>query len=91
MDIKTATEIIKKYKDNKHWREEYVEALEFKNEYLSNILGKILPEASGHYFICGEAGERSSGLPEYIQVCVAYGSDLVAMYKKVGEPSGPEY
>ena len=38
----------------------------------------------GVYFICGEAGEKDvAGLPEFIQVCPAYGLDYGVMYQKI--------
>lgn len=44
----------------------------------------------GVYFICGESGEKDDvGLPEYISVCPAYGSDGIAMYKKHKDYSAP--
>ena len=47
-------------------------------------------EKSGAYFICGEGGEKDEmGLPEYISVCPAYGSDGIAMYKKHKDYSAP--
>ncbi|PHS22228.1 MAG: hypothetical protein COA84_13805 [Robiginitomaculum sp.] len=36
------------------------------------------------YFVCGEGGERDRlGLPEYLTVCPAFGSDLSFFYKRV--------
>lgn len=44
----------------------------------------------GVYFICGEGGGKDSmGLPEFIQVCPAFGLDGFAMYKKHSEYSAP--
>jgi hypothetical protein len=51
-----------------------------------NILKKMFPEGSGHYFICGESGDKDSlGLPDHILICPAYGSDvqLTTLYNKV--------
>ena len=46
-----------------------ITSLESENEKLKNILRKAFPEKSGHFFICGEAGEKDSmGLPEKIMV-----------------------
>ena len=46
----------------------------------------------GVYFICGEGGEKDGmGLPEFIQVCPAFGLDGFAMYKKHTEYSEPEW
>lgn len=61
------------------------------------VLKKIFVHASaekfeGIYFICGESGEKDDmGLPEYIQVCPAFGLDGVAMYKKHTDYSAPGY
>jgi hypothetical protein len=61
-------------------------------EKLSNILAKIFPEQSSHYFICGEAGEKDqSGLPLYLLVCPQYGLDGFATYKLDREYSAPEW
>ena len=54
--------------------------------------GKAFPEKSGHFFICGEAGEKDSmGLPEKIMVCPAYGLDGFAVYKKDRDYDAPEW
>lgn len=51
-----------------------------------------VPERSGLYFICGEAGERDQmGLPEHILICPAYGSDGMAMYTMSKPYSAPGY
>jgi len=49
-------------------------------------------QLEGVYFICGESGNKNEmGLPEFIQVCPAFGLDGFAMYKKHTEYSAPEY
>lgn len=49
-------------------------------------------QLEGVYFICGEGGNKDEmGLPEFIQVCPAFGLDGFAMYKKHTEYSAPEY
>ena len=69
--------------------EDYNKQLE-ENEKLKNILRKAFPEASGHYFICGEAGEKdSSGLPDKVFVCPTYGLDGFQVYKKDGDYRAP--
>ena len=56
----------------------------------TQILCKAFPEKSGHFFICGEAGEKDSmGLPEKIMVCPAYGLDGFASYKKDRDYDAP--
>ena len=56
----------------------------------TQILCKAFPEKSGHFFICGEAGEKDDmGLPEKIMVCPAYGLDGFASYKKDRDYSAP--
>lgn len=75
---------------------EYIESLEKQLAMLEKVK-KILIHSSaeklqGVYFICGEAGEKDPmGLPEYISVCPAYGSDGFAMYKKYKDYSSPGY
>ena len=67
-----------------------ITSLESENEKLKNILRKAFPEKSGHFFICGEAGEKDSmGLPEKIMVCPAYGLDGFAVYKKDRDYDAP--
>jgi len=61
-------------------------------EKLKTIWMHSVPEKSGTYFICGEAGDKdASGLPEKIMVCPAYGSDGFAVYTKTTEYSAPSY
>lgn len=58
--------------------------IEEENTKLKFILGKLLPENSGQYFIFGEAGDKDrNGVPEYILVCAAYGSDAHYKFKRV--------
>jgi len=59
---------------------------------LMHIWKHSTPEKSGAFFICGEGGERdSTGLPEMIMVCPAYGLDGFAVYKKTTDCSAPEW
>ena len=82
-DMDEAREEIERLRGN-------LEKLEAENEKLKNILRKAFPEKSGHFFICGEAGEKDSmGLPEKIMVCPAYGLDGFASYKKDRDYSAP--
>jgi hypothetical protein len=61
------------------------------NKKLADILRHSFPERSGYYFICGGSEINSTdGLPESIEVCPAYGSDIVGLYKKV-HVSAPEW
>ena len=70
--------------------EDRIKELEAENEKLKNILRKAFPEQSGHYFICGEAGEKDSmGLPDRLFVCPAYGLDGFAVYKKERDYDAP--
>ena len=56
----------------------------------TEILQAVFPEKTGHFFICGEAGEKDSmGLPEKIMVCPSYGLDGFASYKKDRDYSAP--
>ena len=67
-----------------------ITSLEAENEKLKNILRKAFPEKSGHFFICGEAGEKdSSGLPDKVFICPTYGLDGFQVYKKDGKYSTP--
>lgn len=44
------------------------------------------------YFICGELGPKdSSGLPDKILVCPAYGVDFFHVYQDTGEVHGTEW
>lgn len=53
-------------------------------ERQTRILRALLPEYSGHYFICGEGGDKdANGLPDRIMVCAAYGSDAHSIYERV--------
>ena len=66
--------------------------LEEENIKLRNILKSLLPEKSGHYFICGEGGEKDrNNLPEYIHVCPEFGEAGSALYKKVEDYSEPGF
>ena len=72
--------------DSGDWVGAYVEMmadLAQENEKLRLILSKLLP-SSGHYFICGESGDKdTNGLPEGLIVCAAFGSDALYHYKRV--------
>jgi len=61
-------------------------------EKLKTIWLHSVPEKSGHYFVCGDVGDRdASGLPEKILVCPAYGLDGFAVYTKTTDYSAPSY
>lgn len=63
-----------------------------KVEKYENILKAAFPEKSGHFFICGEAGEKDTmGLPDKIFVCPTYGLDGFAVYKKDRDYDAPGY
>ena len=65
-------------------------SLRLENLKLKEILRKLLPEKSGHFFVCGEIGEKDSmGLPENILVCPTYGLEGFAIYKKDKDYSEP--
>ena len=65
-------------------------SLRLENLKLKEILRKLLPEKSGHFFVCGEIGEKDSmGLPESILVCPHYGLEGFAVYKKDKDYSEP--
>jgi len=70
--------------------EDHIKELESENEKLKNILRNAFPEKSGHFFICGEAGEKdTSGLPDKVFICPTYGLDGFQVYKKDGKYSTP--
>jgi len=70
--------------------EDHIKKLKAENEKLKNILRKAFPEKSGHYFICGESGEKDTrGLPDRVFVCPAYGLDGFQVYKKDGKYRTP--
>jgi len=70
--------------------EDRIKELEAENEKLKNIRRKTFPEKSGHFFICGEAGEKdSSGLPDKVFICPTYGLDGFAVYKKERDYTAP--
>ena len=61
-------------------------------EKLKTIWLHSVPEKSGHFFVCGEVGDKdASGLPEKIMVCPAYGLDGFAVYTKTTDYSAPSY
>lgn len=61
-----------------------ITSLESENKKIKNIIRSAFPEKSGQFFICGEGGNRDEmGLPERIMICPTYGSDNMAVYKKV--------
>lgn len=61
---------------------EYIEKLE-------NILRKVFPEQSGHFFICGEMGNQdNNGLPDKLQICPAYGCDWSQIYERTDKTIG---
>ena len=50
---------------------------------LKKIWFHSVPDKSGRYFICGEAGEKDDhGLPNAILVCPQMGSNLTAVYER---------
>lgn len=54
------------------------------------ILQAAFPEKSGHFFICGESGERDTmGLPDRVFICPAYGLDGFAVYGKERDYNAP--
>ena len=61
---------------------EYIEKLE-------NLLRKVFPEKSGHYFISYELGNKdNNGLPDKIEICPAYGCDFSVVYEKTDRVIG---
>jgi N-acetylglutamate synthase-like GNAT family acetyltransferase len=69
---------------------EEVLLLRKKVEKYETLLKHAMAEKTGVFFICGASGEKdSTGLPEYISVCPAYGADGMTMYKKHKDYSAP--
>lgn len=63
--------------------------LEEENKRLKSILAKILPDKSGHYFICGEIGESDdNGLPDKLLICPAYGVSWFQVYERTDKTGG---
>lgn len=91
----TLTETLKQ-RSQDLWTTEYEmnTNLLFKQAYerietLENILRKVFPEKSGHYFICGELGDKdSNGLPDKLQICPAYGCDWSQIYERTDKTVG---
>jgi hypothetical protein len=77
-------------KDEQAMHPHEIEKLLTENEQLKTILGHLLPENSGQYFICGGSTELDAdGLPESILVCPAFGTEGSAIYRKSSGLSGP--
>jgi hypothetical protein len=60
------------------------EELQARCDQLVRILGHLLPDRSGTFFICGKGGTSDEhGLPKAIQVCPRYGVDWSVFYQRV--------
>lgn len=75
--------------------QEKIEKLEKANKLYEKLHNKLMhenPEKSGHYFICGEMGEKDDwGIPSHLMICPQYGADGFYVYKKEREYSAPEW
>ena len=72
----------------RYYLAEESDELRRENDKLKDILSKLVPEKSGHYFICGQLGKTDqNGLPDGLMVCPAYGSDVIQVYSKREEDS----
>ena len=81
-EISNRLDTLKDAKEYIIYAKEYIEKLE-------NILRKAFPENSGHYFICGELGNKdNNGLPDKIEICPAYGCDFSVVYEKTDRVIG---
>jgi hypothetical protein len=50
------------------------------------------PEFTGEFFISGYHGFRDNNLlPEFLQICPAYGADWSQIYQRIDRTIGPEY
>jgi len=54
-----------------------------ENKRLRLMLGTIAKEKIPGPFICGESGEVRDGLHDSYSICPLYGSDIVAIYRRV--------
>ena len=69
---------------------EWLEALEKENKDLKELIGKyrvviksLAPHLFEHFYLAGAAGEvDQNGLPEFIEVCPAYGAGWTMLYQK---------
>ncbi len=77
-----------------------IEELEQEVDRLKNLVEiynkifthNLVPDKGYYYFICGEQGPKdSSGLPNKILVCPAYGCDWFQVYQDTGEVHGTEW
>lgn len=60
--------------------EELTKLLEKQQVIIRRIYAEHLPDT---WFVCGEMGEKdSNGLPQYIDVCPAYGVGWYQVYEK---------
>lgn len=56
---------------------------------IQRVYAEHLPNT---WFVSGEVGTKDpNGLPQYIQVCPAYGVDWVQIYEKTDRTAGPEW
>lgn len=63
-----------------------IEELEDKLSKLENLVKSLtFDKVPDIPFLCGMGGEsdKYTGLPEYVHVCPAYGSDITVLYRKV--------
>jgi hypothetical protein len=66
------------------------EQLQEDNDFMMDLLKKY--KGVDHPFICGAGADvGEDGLPDYIMVCPAMGSDGFAIYKKHRDFSSPSY
>lgn len=55
-----------------------------ENKRLKAIISSLVPDKLAGPFICGASSVQSNdGLAERYHICPAYGSDVVAIYKRV--------
>ena len=72
---------------------EEIVSLREQNLNLKNTIRSMIPDSFvGQYFICGESGDKDpNGLPEFILVSPAYGTDFSVLYRKTEETLGPAF
>ena len=68
--------------ENNHLSER-IEELETLLDKYRVVFRSLHPHLGEHFFLCGKGGqEDQNGLPEFIEVCPAYGAGWSVTYQK---------
>lgn len=74
---------------------DYIDKLERGLQAYARIKVAMLstnPEKSNYWFPCGEAGTKNDqGLPQYIDICPAYGADTWTRYSRTNLAGGLDW